>query len=50
MIKKKLRDSLLENGNQNDAELISQAQAQEESEKDIVSKSEDNSIMSKEEE
>lgn len=45
LIKNKLRDGLLENGKQNDAELISKEQAQKESERDIVSKSEDNSIM-----
>lgn len=48
LIKKLLDDGLLANENRNDADLISQNQKQEESERDIVEKGEDKSVLPKE--
>ncbi len=49
-IKKKFKEGLLDAKNQNESEIISKGQAQKESEGDIVSKSEDYSILPKEDE
>ena len=47
-IKQQLKEKLSDFEKQNDADLISKEQAQQESKKDIVEKSEDNSILTKE--
>ena len=49
-LKKKVREALLEKGQEEDNDLISQDQKKEESKRDIVEKSEDKSILPKENE